>query len=229
MCNDHLLIFLVKNSKIVVSYKNFVKIRYEIFKNTSSMNKYFLSKIQPVCIELEIKNYLIQYLERAQLDLFDSDSDDKLSLESFGRYVQNFIKTKTKFNETDNTKVNSLLKKLHTKCFYLLEKQSRFDLIKEYLRILTECLNCLYDEESVFYDEDSLLESLLNKLSKPFEDKTFPFNNDLYFPVTYNFVNLNCIAYKSNLITNEHLIKIYQSLSKVFNAKKIIPLKNFLK
>jgi len=188
---------LVKNSKIVVSYKNFVKIRYEIFKNTSSMNKYFLSKIQPVCIELEIKNYLIQYLERAQLDLYDSDSD--------------------------------LLKKLHTKCFYLLEKQSRFDLIKEYLRILTECLNCLYDEESVFYDEDSLLESLLNKLSKPFEDKTFPFNNDLYFPVTYNFVNLNCIAYKSNLITNEHLIKIYQSLSKVFNAKKIIPLKNFLK
>ena len=188
---------------------------YEIFKKSLSMNKYFLSKIQPMCMEFKIKNYLIQYLERAQLDFFDAESEDKLSLESFGRYVQNFIKTTKQFNETDNKKVNDLLKKINMKCAVLIDSQSHSDLIKDYLRILTQCLNCLYDEESVFYDEDSLLESLLNRLANSFQDKTFPFKDELYVPITYNFVNLNCIAYKSNLITNENLVKIYQSLSKV--------------
>ena len=181
-----------------------------------------------MCMEFEINNYLIQYLERSQLDFFDSESDDKLSFESFGRYVQNFIKTKKKFNETDNSKVNSFLKKIHSKCIHLLENQSQSDLVKEYLRILTECLNCLFDEESVFYDEDSLLVSLIDRLAKPFEEKIFPFKNDLYLTATYNFVNLNCIAYKSNLITNEHLVKIYQSLSMVVNIFNITSFKKFL-
>lgn len=209
------------NSIFKVDELNFM---YEIFKNSQTMNKYFLSKIQPICLKFKINPYLNQYLERTQLDFFNMESGDKLSLESFGRYVQNYIKTKKQFNETDNQHINSLLKKMYEKYFNLVSGQRNLDLIREYLRVITQCLNCLYDEESVFYDQESILETLLNSLNKSFEEKIFPFKDDLYISATQCFVNLNCIAYKSNLITNENLIKIYELISKVISNQLI---KNF--
>jgi len=200
---------------------NELEFMYDLFDNCKSMNKYFLSKIQPACLKLSIKTYLLQYLERIQLDLFDheSESADNLALESFGRYLQNYIKTKEHFNETDNKHLNDLLQKMHNKYSNLLLEQTlRPNLIKEYLRVITECLHCLYAEDSVLYDDILLLEKMLSSLNMPFETKQFPFNNELLFKsFTYNFVNLNCIAYKSNLISNENLIKIYQSLLKVLH------------
>ena len=43
-------------------------------------------------------------------------------------------------------------------------------LIKEYTRAITECLDALYDDQSIYYDENNLLVEFLNDLYVKFID-----------------------------------------------------------
>lgn len=196
--------FLNSFSYKEVFNKTELEFMYELFKKTPEITKYFLSKIQPMCVKFQVKTYLNQYLERIQLDFFNiNESNDKLALEAFSLYVENYIKSRKQFTDLDNKHINEQIRKIYNK--YLLLENS--DMIQSYLIVLTQCLNCLYDEESVFYDEDQILEKILSKLYASFEAKNLERN------LVQSYVNLNCIAYKSNLISNENMYQIYEFLS----------------
>lgn len=80
------------------------------------------------------------------------------------------------------------------------------------LNIMIDCLYTIYDEESVFYDDCNVLVSLVDTLNQKFTQKTYPFEKS---DQGYNkmaivcLINITCIAYKSNLITNENLNDLY--------------------
>ena len=89
--------------------------------------------------------------------------------------------------------------------------------------VLTECLFDLYEsnqESTIYYDEEGLLEKFLNELNDRMILKKYPFD-DVYKETRTNqiastcLVNLTCLAYKSNLIKNEFLVKIYDYLQSV--------------
>jgi hypothetical protein len=96
----------------------------------------------------------------------------------------------------------------------LRSNQANTALLFNNLTVLTDCLYILYAEESVFYDEAQVLVSFVTELNDLFKSKAYPFQRDethLYKSVTC-LVNLTCLAYKSNQISNENLKGIFDLL-----------------
>lgn len=116
-------------------------------------------------------------------------------------YVRNLIKSKTEFDQTTNQQINKLIQKIQSS----LSKHTTS--YQSNLNALVNCLDALYDAESIFYDDANILIGLVDKLTSQFKAK------NLDRGTLINLVNLTCIAYKSNLIGNENLIDIHSCLS----------------
>ena len=184
---------------------------YELFQATR-MHFYFLAQVQPCCIQLKISTYLLQYLHGSQLALFEPhqpSSSNQFLLQASSVFIQNLIACKKEFDQVHNQLINKLILNIYEQ---FIETRSL-----AHLNVLIECLNSLYDEESMFYDENNILTGLLNRLNEAFLAGKCPFETPLNRDMTAAFINLMCIAYKSNMITNDLLIQVYQALLKVGN------------
>jgi hypothetical protein len=206
---------------------------YDIFNTNTNLMPYFLANVQINGQKLGISKYLIDYLNKNQTEFFNVsvasfNENFRLRIPAAGLYIRNQLKLKAEFDITHNKAINSLTKTLLDRYINLSmitptpppEDSSRSSEISDdqiYLAELVECLLDLYDEESLFYDDESILDNLLKLLSKRFLD-TYEksTNGSVYYGRTIwpSLVSLTCIAYKSNLIDNEFLIKVYYSLIK---------------
>jgi hypothetical protein len=208
---------------------------YKSYQN-STIIEYFLAACLPNCLNIRISKFLLQYIERIQTESVQAPSsidgsNSCLKINAVGVFVQNMIlsasssKVKIEFDYAENERINVLIKTLldkYVKC--LNEKRSEENLLAlgQYLTSLTECLFSLYDEESIYYDELNLLESLLDNLTSNLTAKSFMFieqsideKSSFHRTVTSALVYLTCLAYKSNLISNEKLNPIYEFLKQV--------------
>ncbi len=135
--------------------------------------------------------------------------------------MHNLVNSKDDFDLGTNKEINRLIKQLCTSI-----DTSEGHIYLGQLVVLVECFNSLYDEESVFYDEDCLLRGILDKLMLKFKAREWPFKTDDSVNLRRNaftsLVNLMCIAYKSNLIGNEGLSEVYQVLEADMNLRDVL-------
>ncbi len=212
---------------------------HKAYQNSTIID-YFLAACLPHCLSIQISKFLLQYIDRIQTDLIQAplsvtDSNSCLKINAVGVFVQNVIlsassnQDKTEFDQAENEKINSLIKMLFDKyvqCSSERISEENSLLLGQYLTSLVECLFCLYDEESVYYDELNLLENLLNNLNASLKAKSVMFTKESVYEksdfnktVTSSLVYLTCLAYKSNLITNERVNSIYEYLKQVYCTK----------
>ena len=117
---------------------------------------------------------------------------------SISVYIRTLIRRQDeKFDVEKNAYINSRLRSIF-ESFKSSTNQTR------YLSSFVECLFSLYDDDSIYYDDINLLSSLIELL----DDRKL---SDRVEPLVY----LSCIAYKSNLIGNELIHRIYDILNKV--------------
>ncbi len=188
-----------------------LKFLFEVI-HQATVHTYFLAVIQPTCVQLKISSYLLKYLHSTQLTTFHNlASTPVLGLEALSVYVHNLIKSKQEFDQSTNQEINRLINQVKASI-----DTSQGHLYLALLNVLVECFNSLYDEESLFYDEDCLLISLLTKLMDKFKARDWPFSTEEPWDVRRgalgSLVNLMCIAYKSNLMGNESLVEVYRVL-----------------
>ena len=205
-----------------------LKFLYNAYQK-STIIEYFLAACLPYCASIRIGKFLLQYIERIQIDLIDLAIEKNESvytkLNSIGVYIQNVILSNSRssaemeFDQNENDKINNLIKKLLDMFLtsFSGDKESKYTMLGQCLTSLTECLFCLYDEDSIYYDEQNLLESLLKDLDLKLKTKhdIFDFSNPLSKIATSSLVYLTCLAYKSNLIKNENVTYVYEFIKQV--------------
>ena len=105
-------------------------------------------------------------------------------------YTQNLIRSSTiTFDQPTNQKINKLIESFHASCICQLQNSSQTSrntgLLLENLSVLTDCLNVLYAEESVFYDETKVLATLVPQLTELFKNKLYPFQKEQESPLLH--------------------------------------------
>ena len=133
-----------------------------------------------------------------------------LTLEASSVYVQNLIKSRKEYDQIANKQINNLIQKIHSNITSLINSKKSTSALLNNINIMIDCLYTIYDEESVFYDDCNVLVSLVNTLNHNFKNKAYPFEkNQVNKMSIVCLINITCIAYKSNLITNENLNELY--------------------
>ena len=162
---------------------------------------YFMCETLSSCMSLSVSSFLIQYIERivnTLIEKISSKENDRYVFKSISAYIRTLIRRQDeKFDVEKNAYINSRLRSIF-ESFKSSTNQTR------YLSSFVECLFSLYDDDSIYYDDINLLSSLIELL----DDRKL---SDRVEPLVY----LSCIAYKSNLIGNELIHRIYGILNKV--------------
>lgn len=188
-----------------------LKFLYLVYQN-STIVEYFLATCQPCCVRINIAKFLLQYIDRIQLEIIESGEKADINSSASQVYMKNLISivSSKEFDQATNVRINSLIRKLLDRYIKLNTGREADQL----LLTLVDSLFSLYNEESVYYDELDLLETLLKTLDT--QVKNIP-QSDLSSSPTIisSFVYLTCLAYKSNLISNEGLTSVYDVLNKV--------------
>lgn len=175
----------------------------KIFKNTKIF-ELFLAEINSFSLQFNITSYLKDFIRNCQFDLIEKKSYATLNVLTFAYYINGIIKSAKEFSTELNKEINNLIKYLYDLFRTCLASSSKNTI--DYFFALTICLCCLYDENSVFYDEQNLLQSLLVLQMN---------SNDNIETEMVCRVCLTCAAYKSNLIDNEVLVNLYKKLTEV--------------
>ena len=83
------------------------------------------------------------------------------------------------------------------------------------LNALVECLHYLYDEESMYYDEETILEKLIGRCYNLVIESNNTSKSQDDMERVKCLVNLVCIGYKANIVNNQKIIKLHEFLNKV--------------
>ena len=212
-----------------------LKFLFQLYQTSTTTILYFLSSIlHASCIRLKISSYLIKYVHTThsnlitQLSHSENEPSHDCMLQAASKYIQMQIKltnSSSEFDLSQNKNINVFIKCLLDRFFYLTSslddgtRPQTDKLIESYLDALVECLNCLYDEESAYYDEENILETLLDSLDKVYligsNSNSSRFDLSKVANVVKSMVNLTCVAYKSNIINNDKIVRLYEYLNKV--------------
>lgn len=194
---------------------------HDIFKG-STLLFYFLSSVYSSCTTISISSYLLKYIDSLRFSFFDSSNESNLSSQMimfYSKNVQHLIKS-SEFSLQCNVEINNLIQNLfdsYSKSAKSFDKETWSDVrMNNYLISLTACLNCLYNDESVFYDEHSILEKLQADLFEKISKKVEPFEskNQATFKTAMEcLASLSAIAFKSNLLDNQSASLVYKLLA----------------
>ena len=193
-----------------------LKFLFKLYKTSSDEEiLYFLSSIlHSSCINLKISNYLIKYIHKTINlnfeNLTDQHKDFRIKLEALSKYIQMQIKLPgLSINLDQNTSINENMKSLlHSWNSLYPQTNSNF-----HLNALVECLHYLHDEESIYYDEEAILENLIERCYVLVIESNNKSHDDL--ERVKCLVNLVCIGYMSNIVNNDKIVKLYEFLNKV--------------
>jgi hypothetical protein len=200
-----------------------MKFFFEVFKN-SSIELFFIVFIEPNCKGLQISKFLLKYIEKQTNDAINrldkTDANGSYTVLAITLYIKNLIESND-FNIDRNIHINNSIDKLFQKYLTLTSRnndQIDLKLVENYLEAITKTLSYLYNEESIYYDDENLLEKILNNLKEKSKEQ----KDDLQENVSkernvflMNYVLISLIAYKSNIIDNSTIQGIYEMLNKV--------------
>lgn len=201
-----------------------MKFFFEVFKN-SSIELFFIVFIEPNCKGLKISKFLINYIEKQindAINLLDkTDANGSFTVLSIALYIKNLIESND-FSIDRNTQINNSIEKLFQKYLTLTSRnndQIDLEIVENYLDAITKTLSYLYNEESIYYDDENLLEKILDNLKEKCKEQKDDLQQEnvskernVYL---MNYVLISLIAYKSNIIDNSTIQGIYEMLNKV--------------
>lgn len=189
---------------------------FKIYTNQNIMN-YYLVLLIPIAKSIRISEYLQSYMDNKITEMLNNLNNSLLNIFDFlsiGVHIQNVIKY------SKNERSDITIKKKIITLIQNLYKFYQFNHNVYVMKTLTECLCVLYETESIYYDDQNLLELCLNNLSLKLSDKVFPFDDmskesDEHNIAIQCIINLTCLSYKANLVGKEFIVRIYQYLISV--------------
>lgn len=202
--SEYVTMFSYKQSHSVQA----LKFLFKIYKKSSLLN-WFLASVMPCCVKIKINSFLLKYIDRIQSEIWQKQTLHSYDIISVSIYIKNLIYLETEFRIEQNEKINSHFSNMLAKFKNQIDNESI--VVECYLNLFVKCLSALYHQESIYYDDSNILISLIEILN---EKKNSAFY-DLHKNATSALVNLNCLAYKANLIKNEQIFDIYEALNKV--------------
>ncbi|RNA08178.1 hypothetical protein BpHYR1_011693, partial [Brachionus plicatilis] len=190
--SEYITMFSYKQSHTVDA----LKFLFKIYKESTLLN-WFMASVLPSC-----------YIDRIELEIFSKETLQSNDILSLGVYLKNLIYLENNFRIEQNDKINAHF------CSLLEKFKNQIDheplVVECYLNLFVQCLSALYHQESIYYDDTNILISLIRILNQ----KKGSLFYDLHKNSTSSMVNLNCLAYKANLIKNEQIFDIYELLNK---------------
>lgn len=171
---------------------------------SSKLLDYFIINISEYCLKFKISNYLTDFIKNCFIKVKNKSKQDPIDTFIYSSHIINLIKSTKDFDLELNTEINNLIDDLHKKFLKYEKSDDLKQVASNFLMGLTQTLCCLYNEESAFYDENNILKIVLNSLKNTIEHDYF-----------VCWVCLNCLAYKSNLIDNIEVERVYENLKKV--------------
>ncbi len=198
---------------------DFLKFLFKIYNNTDLIN-FFLVSILPISRIIKISEYLNKYIDDKIIEIinnFNNYQINNFDFVSITVFIQNVIKFSKNENSGSKINKNGLVFIQNLFKFY----QSNNDIIT--MKSITECLYVLYENDSIYYDNQNLLESCLNNLSLKLKNKIYPFDDlsretNEHMIAMMCILNLTCLSYKANLVKKEFIISIYEYLKSVLFA-----------
>jgi hypothetical protein len=182
---------------------------------TSKLLDYFIINLSNYCLKFKISTYLTDFIKNCFIKVSKKPIHNSTDAFIYSSYINNMIKSTKDFDLTLNLEINNLIDEYHGKYLTLSNGDDRSKIISNNFLIgLTQTICCLYNEESPFYDENNILQKLLEKLQ-----------NAIEYDQLLCKVCLTCIAYKSNLVDNLEVNSTYDYIKKVTftrNVKKIL-------
>lgn len=177
------------------------------------------------CTRVKISSFLIQYVHKnvnASIESLSFSYDltivDAYLFQSIGVYVRHLIRSSEKFEIEMNVTINKVMRKILDGFEGFLRWKKTISttteqdgITKNYLKLIVQCLFDLYNDESIYYDDEDLLSSFFNQVYGMIVDGGEQKPDFLI----ESLVHLACISYKSNLIANEKVIFVYDILVKV--------------
>jgi hypothetical protein len=198
-----------------------LKFLHDTFKG-STLILFFLSSVYSSCATISISSYLLKYIDSLRFSLFDRSNEPNMSCQMiifFSTNVQYLIKI-SEFSLQRNVEINNLVQILfdcYANNLNSVEKEIRSIVkTKNYLVSLTACLNYLYNDESVFYDENCILEKFQADLIENLSNKVEPFetkNPSIFKTAMECLTSLSAIAFKANLLDNQSASRVYRLLA----------------
>lgn len=204
--SQYVTMFSYKQSHSVEALKFLFKIY-----NKSSLLNWFLASVMPCCVKIKISSFLLKYIDRIQSEIWQKEILYSYDIISLGIYIKNLIYLETEFRIDQNEKINYHFSNMLKKFKSQIDNEST--VVECYLNLFVQCLAALYHQESIYYDDSNSLMNLIEILN---EKKNSVFY-DLHKNAISALVNLNCLAYKANLIKNEQIFDLYETLNKVNN------------
>jgi hypothetical protein len=198
---DYLNSFSYNQTHSIESLKFF----YSLFKGATLVT-YFL--VSSLCTNVKISTFLIQYIHKKATEMI---SNKMLHRKPFwyaavSVYIRYLIGNDREFEIEKNMQINTFIQCLIDN--YLDRRQEMAAESGQDLNLVVDCLVSIYDDESIYYDDKSLLENLLALL--------FPLlTTDFTHSEMRSFICLVCLAYKSNLIENQKIYSIYETIKSV--------------
>lgn len=205
--NTLLFLFKVYDSKKKLAEWNFLD--------------YFMTLCLGSCIPLRVSSFLVQYVEKIVNTHIESLSGANISqhvsyvFKTITVYLKTLIRQDTKFDMAKNTNINSILASILVSFRKSLDFRS--PILPKYLDLFTGCMFSLYDDDSVYYDDQNILAQLVEILENLVLVKGE--TSEAYVSA---LVYLSCLGYKSNLVGNELVERVYNVLNKESAFKKLL-------
>ena len=209
--------------------------------SSASMVDYFLAGVMSSAARAQISPFLLDYIQNRLVGNHDDDnvsssssssslSSSSAGVAALGLFVRTRIQLKRSFDSAENARLNRLIRRLYSS--YLTssaEMQQHQQTITQgqrvlancTTRVLVECLDALYDEESCHYDESHVLDEFVEHLCSRLEnddeakqDEEEEAEEDEGKQIaTASLVNLACVAFRANRVGNELLVRVFTLLS----------------
>lgn len=173
-----------------------------------SLLDYFMSSTLEVCVRLRVSSFLVQFIDKivaAHIEsLSQSSTPIRFAFKTISVYLRAQIRLDSKFDMAKNTNINTTLASIVDS---FRKSNSNQQLSGKYLGLFAECMFALYADDSVYYDDRNLLTMLVEHLEQAVFERGE--KSEAYVSA---LVYLSSVAYKSSLVGNELVRRVYALL-----------------
>lgn len=172
-----------------------------------SLLDFFMSSVLEACVRLRVSSFLVQFIDKivaAHIESLSQSSSPpiRFAFKTISVYLRAQIRLDSKFDMAKNTSINVTLASIVDSF-----RKSNDQLSGKYLGLFAECMFALYDDDSVYYDDRNLLTTLVDHLEQAVLTRGEKSETSVSA-----LVYLSSVAYKSSLVGNELVRRVYSLL-----------------